>query len=641
MEKRRTPPRVRRSSHVREHRHHDGGRDRAHPAESNQEETITTMSLSRPENIPTAPGVYQYLDRDGRVLYVGKAKNLRHRISSYFNGEPHPRTARMLGLAEDLTWVICASEAEALVLEREWISRKQPPFNVRLRAGHGYGGVAVTSERIPRLHTWRGERPKGGRSFGPYPGVRSGELLDALTVLFQVRSCRPEEFQRAERNGRACLLGETGRCLAPCVKVDAVTEHASAAERLVAHLKNPDRRLAEETETLMHAEAARENFESAGALRDRLRALEVIGRRQRVTQEPGWNRRAAVLRRDGDRMVLAVARAEDGSVAAVDIYHAETDWERDDFGNLEAAVGQIPVPAVVIEGRDGLLITENTVTGGRRARGERERALLSFAANQAEEALRTVRTTPVRDVAGRLEAVEAVRERLGIDSARRIECIDISHTAGREAVGSLVVLEDGVAVRGQFRALDLGTTDGDDYRAIEETVRRRFTGRRLGLPTLPEVLLIDGGPGQVAAAARGLEAAAVQPANHGGDGPYLLGIAKRFEELWPLGNERPLLLGQDDRELLLLVAARDLAHSNGVAHHRRRRDRRAGRTLLDDVDGLGPARRRALLAHFGTLDALGAAPAQEIATVRGIGDGLAGRIWAALHPGTPDPGTPE
>lgn len=608
-----------------------------HPAETDQEETITIMSLQRPENVPTAPGVYQYLDRDGRVLYVGKAKNLRNRISSYFNGEPHPRTARMLGLAEDLTWVVCASEAEALVLEREWISRKQPPFNVRLRAGHGYGGVAVTSERVPRLMTWRGERPKGARSFGPYPGVRAGELLDALTVLFQVRSCRPEEFQRAERNGRACLLGETGRCLAPCVKVDQTGEHAEAAERLIAHLKNPDRRVAEETADLMHAEASRENFESAAALRDRLRALEVIGRRQRVTQAPGWNRQAAVLRRDGDRMVLAVVRAENGSVTAVDIYHAETDWERDDTGNLEAAVGQLPDQVTgAAEQREALLVTEEQVIGGRRARGERERALLSFAANQAEEALRAARSGPVRDTAGRLESVDALRERLGIDSARRIECIDISHTAGRQAVGSLVVLEDGVPVRAEFRALDLGDTDGDDYQAMEETVRRRFTGRRLGLSALPQILLIDGGPGQVAAAARGLEAADLQAKNQGGDGPYVLGIAKRFEELWPLGNERPLLLGQDDRELLLLVSARDLAHSNGVAHHRRRRDRRAGRTLLDDIAGLGPARRRALLAHFGTLDAIAAAPAQEIAAVRGIGEGLAGRVWAALHPGTPE-----
>ena len=587
------------------------------------------VSLDKPTNLPTAPGVYQYLDRDGRVLYVGKAKNLKQRITSYFTGDVHPRTARMLEHAATLTWAICASETEALLLEREWIAAQQPPFNVRLRAGKGYGGVALSTERIPRLHTWRGERPAKAQSFGPYPGVRAGELLDALCIIVQVRTCTAEDYQRAERNGRACLLGETGRCLAPCVRPEIIDEHAAAARRLAHHLRNPDPRLAAQAEAAMQAEAAAENFEAASVLRDRLNALTTIGLRQRVTHQPGWDRCAAVLRRDGDRMVLAVVRAENGSVAGIELYHAEADVELDETGNLTAVLDQLPhrsdAPAV---------ITEISAVGGRLARGERERALLSFAANQAEEAVRADRQRSTPNTVDRLDTLELLRERLGTGPLHRIECLDISHTAGHQAVGSLVVLRAGEAVRNEFRALDLGTTGGDDYQALEETVRRRFSGRELGLASRPDLLLIDGGPGQVAAAARGLSAVGLVPANHGGAGPYLLGIAKRFEELWPLDAARPLLLGVEDPEMRLLVHARDLAHHNGVRAHRRRRDRVARRTLLDDVAGVGPARRRALLAHFGTLDALAAAPHAEIAAVRGIGDELASRIWQALRPVT-------
>jgi excinuclease ABC subunit C len=582
------------------------------------------MSVTRPDSAPEAPGVYEYLDPEGRVLYVGKAKNLKNRLASYFTGDHHPRTVRMLNLATTVRWTICASEEEALLLEREWIVKRQPPFNVRLRAGSGYGGVALTKGPVPRLTVWRGQRPKHAESFGPYPGIRQRELIDALTTVFAVRTCTDEEYRRAERNRRACLLGETGRCLAPCVDRDAHAPHAEMVKALRLHLKNPDPARIDAAREDMEAAAAAEHFEEAGRKRDHLRALEVIGRRQRVHGEGLEDVTAVVLRFKGERLVAAVTRAGGGSIESVEVVHGDLDGEADIGGNLEAVLLQLNLPEPPV--------TEMVVRGGRAARGTGERNLLAFAATQAEAAMRNLHDTGWRDPSRRLEALEVLKESLGAASARRIECLDISHGGGKHTVGSLITLIDGEPERSNWRRLELGELGGDDYRAIEEVIARRFQGNRLGFTEQPDILLIDGGPGQVNAALQGMRNAGLQPANLGGTGPYLLGIAKRFEELWPVGAATPLLLHETDPALLVLTMARDCAHANGVSTHRRRRDRAAGHTRLDGIAGLGERRRAALLAHFGTYQALLAAPASEIAAVRGIGEALAERIHQALHP---------
>lgn len=582
------------------------------------------MSLDRPRDIPHAPGVYEYLDPEGRVLYVGKAKNLKQRIDSYFTGEHHPRTRRMLNLATSIRWTICASEEEALLLEREWIVKRQPPFNVRMRLGNGYGGVAITKGAVPRLVRWRGERPKNAESFGPYPGIRPVELVDALTTVFGVRTCTDDEYRRAERNRRACLLGETGKCLAPCVKTEVRPAHAEAARALARHMQNPDPGRGEQIREEMRIASEAENFEEAGRKRDHLRALEIVGRRQRVHGPRLVDVTAVVVRVKEERLIAAMVRARNGSIDSVEILTGDLDGERDLDGNLETVLLHL--------GLDDAAVTETTVLGGRLPRGEAERNLLSFAATQAEAAVKTALEQGWRDPARRLEALEAVKERLGAGSAARIECLDISHGRGEQTVGSLVVLDDGEPRRDQWRRLDLGSFGGDDYKAITEVITRRFSGEQLGLERAPDILLIDGGPGQVNAALEGMRAAGVEPCNLGGAGPYLLGIAKRFEELWPVTAQEPILLDGTDPALLVLTMARDCAHDNGVRTHRRRRDREAARTRLDGIAGIGTTRKNALLAHFGTYDALLAAPVAEIAAVRGIGPGLAENIHKALHP---------
>jgi len=582
------------------------------------------VTLSKPADIPEAPGVYEYLDGDSRVLYVGKAKNLRARISDYFTGETHPRTARMLNLATTVRWTICASEQEALLLEREWIVKRQPPFNVRLRAGGGYGGVALTRGANPRLFPWRGQRPKEARTFGPYPGIRSHELVDALGSVFGVRTCTDDDYRRAEENKRPCLLGETGKCLAPCTNVERRKQHQDQAELLNKHMKNPEPTIGDRVREEMRAAAERHDFEEAARKRDRLRALDVIGRRQRVNDPRLGDLAAVVMRVRDERFVLAIVRAAAGVVDGVELLGGDLDSERSIDENLESALLQL--------GLEHVPLTETLVNGGRVARKDAELGLLNFAVAQAEAALKTTQIRGWTDPTRRLEALEAVKGRLGAGAARRIECLDISHGQGRHTVGSLITLIDGEPDRTQWRRLDLGELGGDDYTAIRDVVARRFATNKLGLTDTPDILLIDGGPGQVAAALEGMRRSDVTPVNLGGDGPYLLGIAKRYEELWPVGVSAPILLEASDPALLLLTLARDHAHANGVGAHRRRRDRAAAKTRLDDVRGIGETRRRALLAHFGTYEAVLAAPEAELATVRGIGPVTAASIYRALHP---------
>jgi len=590
------------------------------------------MVLRRPADIPQGPGVYEFLDATGRVLYVGKARNLARRVGDYFQGDLHPRTARMVANADAIRWVLCASEQEALLLEREWIHAKQPPYNVRLRAGSGYRGVAITEEAVPRLRLWRGERPPGAESFGPYPGVAADDLLDALVLLFGVRSCDAKTYREAERRGRACLLGETGTCLAPCVGSVGVDEHRAAAGALRAYLRRPGPELGERLEREMRELAATERFEAAARRRDQLAALEVLGRRQRVVTATGADLEVlAVVRRDG-RIGVARSIVAGGVLSGVETYVSVDDPALDDAEVLAAAAGQLAP-------QEGFTrISSHPVDGVRRVRGAVERGLLNLTHAQAEEALSAPARTDAVDPADAADHLGRLAALLGAGRPiDRIEATDISHTGGRETVASVVVLDRGVPRPEQYRRLNLGDGGGDDYAAMRELVRRRFSGREMGLGSRPDLLLIDGGPGQVAAAIEGLRRAGLAPDGGGdgeeglGEGPLVVGIAKRFEELWPAGAERAIVLAPADPVLLMLMRARDEAHRHARAGHRRSRSKTTLRLRLDEVRGLGAKRRAALLSHFGTFAALAAAPEEEIAQVPGIGSVLAGRILAALR----------
>ncbi|MBU6200610.1 MAG: excinuclease ABC subunit UvrC [Acidobacteria bacterium] len=606
------------------------------------------MSVTRPTDVPRAPGVYEFSDTTGRVLYVGKAKDLAQRIASYFPGDPedlHPRTRRMLANATAVRWVLCASETEALVLEREWVHAKQPPYNVRLRTGDGYGGISVSRGPVPRLSVWRGRRPANAETFGPYPGTSNRDLLDALMTLFGVRTCDENTYKNAARTGRACLLGETGKCLAPCVgTVDAET-HRQAAVALKENLERPDPALAGRLEKEMRTFAEALNFEAAARRRDQLEAFATLGRRQRVAGET-TDVDALAVSRSGERIAAALVSVRGGVVTEVEQWAAADDPGLTGTELLETVLALLPE-------RDSTrdLLTGHPVGGTRAPRGDAERAVLAFATTQAEESL--VSTSLRRDdPAENAAAAARIAEIVGAGApVRRIECTDISHTNGRHTVGSVVTFVDGAPRKDLYRRLNLRDLGGDDYAATRMLVSRRLRPGGMGHDALPDLLLVDGGPGQVKAAVEGRgEAAAIATALGDDSNPGsvpIMGLAKRFEELWPEGADVAVRPEPNSALGLLLRHARDEAHRHALGGNRRQRERAAVRTGLDGIRGLGPARRAALLSRFGTLDAVAAAPVEELATVPGVGPSLAARIREAFTgtrvpaPMTPDDAPPQ
>lgn len=597
--------------------------------------TVTRVSVARPVDIPGSPGVYEFSDAAGRVLYVGKAAHLSQRIGQYFPGDLsalHPRTRRMLANATAVRWVVCASETEALVLEREWIHEKQPPYNVRLRSGGGYGGIAVTRGEIPRLITWRGKRPADAATYGPYPGTSTRDLLDALMTVFGVRTCDDPAYRHAAAQNRPCLLGETGKCLAPCTGAVDLETHRQAVDAMRQNLERPDPAVARRLEAEMDAFSQDQNFEAAARRRDQLEAFRTIGRRQRVVSEP-VDVDAVAVARSGERIAVSRVLVRGGIVAEADQYAAVDDPGLDDTELLVTVIRLLPVPTTTVD-----LIAASEALPARAARGDAERAILAFAQAQAEESL--VSTSLRRDDPAEIAAAGAlIAELLGTGKpVRRIECTDISHTGGRHTVGSVIVLIDGSPRPDLYRRLNIGELNGDDYAATRMLVARRLRPNGMGHDRLPDLLLIDGGPGQVAAAVAGRDEAALEKtATWDPAGVPIMGLAKRFEELWPEGADVPIRPEPSSALSLLLRHARDEAHRHALGGNRRQRERAAVRTGLEDVPGLGPARRKALLEHFGTIDAIAAAPEIELAAVPGIGPALAGRIRNVFRPGSASP----
>lgn len=580
-----------------------------------------------PDAIPAAPGVYRFVGSDGRVLYVGKAKNLRARVLSYFREDLAARTSTMVQTSASLGWVVCSSETEALILEREWISALQPPYNIRLREGGGYSGVWVSVEAdVPRLGVWRGRRPADVEVFGPYPQVRSRELLDALTLTFGVRTCSDTSYRRALSNGRACLLAETGHCRAPCVGRVSLEAHRAEAEDLVRYLRRPDTSRQAQLETEMRSYADAENFEAAARRRDQVSALSLVGRAQRVVGPGGWDRQAVAVRRGDGYVGVAGIIVRDGVVSEAVLLESIDDPERSNQDITTLAVTELTSRQIFNPDKAVLSLTGGAAT--RSARGKRERDVVAFAATQAEQARIGASSRPWGAPEERHQGLAELAERLEVSGPlRRIECIDVSHTRGRDAVGSLVTLIDGVADGREFRHVRLGNTRGDDYAAIAEVVRRRFSGRHLGLSDMPDLLLIDGGAGQISSASAVLAELGVNVAH--------FGLAKRFEHVWPPGAVEPVIFDDGSVALRILQHARDQAHRSALGAHRRNRERSASRTRLEDIRGVGPVKRRALLDRFGTLDAVAAASVDDLASTAGIGAVLATMIHSRFHPEQP------
>jgi excinuclease ABC subunit C len=626
-----------------------------------------------PGTIPTGPGVYRFSDADHRVIYVGKAINLRQRLNSYF-ADPsalHFRTQTMVRTAAQVEWTLVRNELEALQLEYAWIKQYDPRFNNKYRDDKSYPWVAVTwSEEFPRIFVGRGAKRKQNRYFGPYAQAWAiRDTIDSLLRVFPMRSCTQGVFNSAKSSGRPCLFGYIGKCAAPCVgRIDA-EEHRELVEDVCEFLAGRTRSLVRGLETEMQAAAQAEEFERAAVLRDRLMALRQATEKNAIVLADGTDADVVALATDPLEVAVQVFHVRDGRIRGERGWVAERD-EGEPAELLEQFLLQLyaenahDIPPLVLlpsPPASGVVLAQ-LLSEQRGAkvelrvpqRGEKA-ALLQTAARNAAEVLAVHKLRRSSDLSARNRALEELQEALDLPEVPlRIECYDISHTQGSEVVASMVVFEDGMARKSEYRRFVIRTVEGsNDVAAMHEVITRRF--RRLaderastgadpdgpmlvdpetGVPRrfayAPSLVVVDGGAPQVAAAARAL-----------GDVGFaevaLCGLAKRLEEVWLPDQEFPVILPRSSEGLYLLQRVRDEAHRFAITHHRGRRSAAMVESVLDQVPGLGELRRKAVLAHFGSLRKLRKASVAEIAEVPGVGPRTAEAIVVALAAQTAAP----
>lgn len=617
-----------------------------------------------PGEIPRDPGVYRFRDDERRVIYVGKAKSLRPRLSSYFqdvNGL-HPRTQQMVMTAASVEWTVVTTEVEALALEYSWIKEFDPRFNVKYRDDKSYPWLAVTvSEEFPRVTVMRGAQRKGVRYFGPYGHAWAiRDTVDTLLRVFPMRSCSAGVFRRAKAIGRPCLLGDIGKCAAPCVGRVSPDEHRAIVNDFLAFMGGQTAGFTKRIEKRMLEASAQEEYELAAKLRDDLGALQRVLEKQTVVLGDGTD--ADVLGFVDDPLEIAVQifSVRGGRIRGQRGWVAEKADEAE-FPELvqralmtlyqDSAPSAIPkevlVPKLPLD-TDTVVELLTELRGGAvrirvPQRGDK-RALMATVEQNAKQSLMRHKMKRTSDLTARSLALEEIQEALDLPTAPlRIECYDISNLGETETVASMVVFEDGLPRKSEYRRFTIRNEGQSDVAAMHEVITRRFsqllrakqdnddegpgidpeTGKPRRFAYTPALVVVDGGPPQVAAAHQAMQELGVS-------GIALVGLAKRLEEVWLPEDEDPVILPRTSEGLYLLQRLRDEAHRFAISHHRGRRSKSMIESVLDSVDGLGPTRRKALLKSFGSIKKLRAATAEEIATVPGIGATTAQSIVDAL-----------
>ena len=608
-----------------------------------------------PATIPDAPGSYQFKDAAGRVIYVGKASSLRNRLANYFHTHLPPRTAAMVAAAETVEWIQVRNEVEALMLEFSLIKQHRPRFNIRLRDDKSYPFLAVTVEdEWPRPTVMRGRKRKGVRYYGPYAHAYAiRETLDLLLRTFPIRTCSPNKLERHRRQGRPCLLGHIEKCSGPCVGEIGKADYDQLVQELLDFLDGETEAVVKRLEAEMQEASDELAFERAARLRDRLASVRKAVERQQMVADRNEDFDVIGLAEDDLEAAVQVFFVRRGRVVGrkgfvLDKVEDVSPGELVDTV-LEGLYDDPPlgIPKLVVvptEPEDAGLYSEwlSHLRGSQVAvrvpkRGGKRDLQATVTRNAAEEFTRH-RLRRASDHNARAKALNELQQHLGLpDAPLRIECYDMSHIQGTDYVGSMVVMEDGLPRKSEYRRFKIkGVAGNDDFAAMEEVLTRRLTaylaerrkpaGERPGkFAYPPQLLLVDGGKGQLGVAVRVLEdlglAEEIPAAS----------LAKRFEEVFVPGQADAIRVPRGSEALYLLQRIRDEAHRFAIEYHRQLRGKRMTRSALDDVPGLGPARRKRLVNELGGVRAVQRASLDELVALRWLPDAVAKAVYEKLH----------
>jgi excinuclease ABC subunit C len=603
------------------------------------------------KQLPAKPGVYLFRDERGDVLYIGKAKTLRPRVRSYFQSGQDGR-AQIAYLPErvaDIEVIVTGSEVEALHLEQNLVKRHRPPFNVRLRDDKSFPYIAVTVEdEYPRVMFTRERHRRGVWYFGPYANAKKvRETLDVLNRVFPYRPC--EGPKPGRHSGIPCLDYHIDRCLAPCVGYVSKEDYRAIIDGVIEFLSGNVRPIQRELEQKMNEAAREERFEDAARYRNRLFAVQHLVERQAVERQSVGTVDVVGFAAEGDRAVVQIFPLRGGRMVDRHSFHLENAEGQDMNTVLESfgleyygSAPSVPPQIVVPHGAGDLSALAELLSEKRGARVEvrvaergEKRRLQELADVNARQALVTAQVASDQKRARRVEALEELREALNLESLPlRVECYDISHAMGQDPVGSMVVFQDAMPRKSDYRKFGIkgAGPDPDDFAAMAEVIARRFarlsdgTGEThdASFATAPNLVVIDGGKGQLSAALAAMQAYDLPRV-------AVIALAKRIEEVFVPGRADPIVLSRHNPGLQLLQRIRDEAHRFALDFHRQRRESRGFESLFDDLDGVGPARRRALLNHFGSVDEMAAASQEELEGVPGVPAAVARRIYAQLH----------
>ncbi len=613
----------------------------------------------RPSNIPEHPGVYRFFNKSDKVIYVGKAKNLKNRLNNYFQANLATKTNRMVHEAVRVDWTIVSTELEALALEFSWIKQYQPKYNVQFKDDKSYPYLAISlNDEYPMIFITRKDKRPGLKYFGPYTNAWAlRNTFEVLLKVFPVRSCSSSNFNRAKRSKRQCLLGDIGKCAAPCVGWISKEDHQSLALKLNDFMESGMENLLPALHEEMQLASTNEEFERAARLRDQIESFEKAQRSTQGNFSDDLDGDFIALYQDGFHSAGSIFSMQRGSIKGSRswIVDQEMALEGEDvFASLLFSIygnGSISIPRNIYLNTqpENLAQLEQWLGGvsGSKVeikvpqRGDKVE-LLETVKRNAQYSLIQYVSKRATDAAVSGKALTQIEEMLGLTrTPLRIECFDISNISGTSVVASMVVFEDGMPKKSEYRRFIIDTSEGwDDTRAMHQVITRRLkrmiddrnvdlaevseTGGRISKFAYPPALIVvDGGKPQVSAAQRALGELGITDI-------ALCGLAKRLEEVWLPNNADPLIFPRNSEGLYLLQRIRDEAHRFAITFHRSRRSKVMLESLLDEIPGLGSARRTALLDRFGSVSAIRKAAVTELATTPGIGEKLAETIAQSL-----------